>query len=346
MSQSQGQCDEQVMVEIREVRRCKIASGERRHRAFTGALRLADGDMLVFYREATDHWATDDGGVMMVRSTDDGRTWSAPRRIFSRSRWSSAAHHGPAQLSDGRILLPLTLIRHFPKEHERERELQIHLIVSADGGRSWSRSVRLGPMEGWRWQNNYGRVRETSDGRILVPGGGQKIGEEPWYSGYFVSDDGGLTFPGRVDVAQGLADEIDMTPLPDGRWIAMVRDEKEPYHLHQACSQDEGCTWSTPVPSSILGHCPSFLALRSGTILLGHRQVDTARPYGCTLSASKDGGATWMHVSDIYVSPLKEWDSSYPSMVQLEDGRVFCSYYGQYQDGNSDIEGITFEVAE
>ena len=33
-------------------------------------------------------------------------------------------------------------------------------------------------------------------------------------------------------------------------------------------------------------------------------------------------------------------------MVLLEDGRVFCAYYTEFFDGNSTIEGITFEVNE
>lgn len=33
-------------------------------------------------------------------------------------------------------------------------------------------------------------------------------------------------------------------------------------------------------------------------------------------------------------------------MVLLDDGRVFCTYYTEFVDGNSDIEGLIFEVAE
>jgi hypothetical protein len=33
-------------------------------------------------------------------------------------------------------------------------------------------------------------------------------------------------------------------------------------------------------------------------------------------------------------------------MVLLDDGRVFCSYYTEFADGNSDIEGVIFDVME
>jgi hypothetical protein len=333
-------------IAINEIRRVTVASGEPRHRAFNGTVRLASGEILVFYREGTDHWRTDDGVVKMVRSGDDGETWSAAETVFSTPDMGSGAHHGPAQLSDGRIIVPMTLIQNLSStDHGGHHRSETHLISSEDGGRSWSEPTQIGPMEGWHWQNNYGRVRELPDGRVFIPGGGQKVGEEPWFSGYFVSHDGGRTFPDRVDVARGLVDEIDLAPLPDGRWIAMVRDYP-PHYLHQAYSEDEGRTWSTPVSSGILGHCPSFLVLPSGTILLGHRQVDPARPYGLTISASKDAGASWEHASDIYVAPNGTFDCSYPSMVLLDDGRVFCSYYTEFAEGNCDIEGVIFEVTE
>jgi hypothetical protein len=329
------------------VRRSTVATGEARHRAFNGTIRLTSGEILVFYREGSDHWVTDDGVVKMVRSSDDGESWSDPETVFSLPDMSSGAHHGPAQLSDGRIILPMTLIKEIHKRdfsgHNRSDTV---IISSSDGGRSWTSPTKIGPMEGWAWQNNYGRVHVLPDGRVFVPGGGQKLGEEPWYSGYFVSHDGGRTFPDRVTVAHGLADEIDLAPLGNGRWIAMVRDLRPPHYLHRSYSEDDGRTWSSPVSSGVLGHCPSLLVLPSGTILLGHRQVDRARPGGCALSASTDNGASWQHVSDIYVAPNDIRDCSYPSMVLLDDGRVFCSYYTEFADGNSDIEGVIFEVME
>lgn len=338
---------------ITEVRRSVVASGEPRHRAFPGVVKLSSGDILVFYRDGSDHWRTSDGVVKMVRSKDEGQSWSAPELVFSESGWGAGAHHGPEQLSDGRLILPMTLITNVPRDvgtrgyrdADVSRASKVYILTSEDGGESWSEPAQVGPLEGWSWENQYGRVRELPDGRVFVPGGGQKSGDDAWYSGYFVSHDGGRTFPDRVEVARGIRDEIDLARLPDGRWIAMVRDVP-PYHMYQAYSEDEGRTWSEPVRSGLLGNCPSFLVLPSGTLLLGHRQVDRARTHGCAISASTDGGASWEHVSDIYIAPGDIRDCSYPSMVLLEDGRVFCVYYTEFVDGNCDIEGLTFEVTE
>lgn len=326
---------------LREIRRFRIAGGETRHRAFPGAVRLSSGEILVAYREGSDHWETEDGVVKIVRSSDEGASWSDPELVFSESGWNCGTHHGIKQLSNGHVLLPVTSMRRGTKE----REQRTHLLCSKDKGKSWANPILLGPTEGWAWQNQYGRIQELSDGRIFVLGGGQKVGEEPHYSGYFVSHDGGHTFPDRVNVARGLMDEIDITRIPDGRLMAMVRDRK-PYPLHRSYSEDDGRTWSEPEESGMLGHCPSFLLLPSGTLLLGHRQLDAARPMACGLSASTDGGGTWQFVSEIYVAPGGNWDCSYPSMVLLERGQVFCAYYTAFEGGNCDIEGLIFEIVE
>lgn len=326
---------------LREVRRFTVAAGEPRHRAFPGLLRLSSGELLVTYREGSDHWRTDDGAVKITRSVDDGVSWSDPEPFFAQPGWGCCAHHGGQQLSDGRILLPGMAMR----RRGEEREFKAYLFCSEDGGSSWAHPLQLGPADGWAWQNQYGRVQELPDGRVFVSGGGQKLGEEPWYSGYFMSHDGGRSFPDRVDVARGLVDEIDMARLPDGRLIAMVRNSP-PAMLHRSYSEDEGRTWTTPEPSGLYGHCPSFLALPSGALLIGHRQVDPARAPGCSLSASTDLGRTWHPVHDIYVSPGGTRDCSYPSMVLLEDGRLVCVYYTEFADGNSTIEGIVAEVVE
>ena len=45
-------------VSISESRPFTIASGEPRHRMNTNAVKLASGDILVFYRDGSDHWRT------------------------------------------------------------------------------------------------------------------------------------------------------------------------------------------------------------------------------------------------------------------------------------------------
>ena len=125
------------------VKRVRVTSGPKRHRAFPGLLRLNDGTLLLTYREGSDHWPTDDSVLRATRSTDGGTTWSDPTTILQETGWGFSAHHGPIQLSDGSILLPGMSLRHV----EGRRGFRVHSLRSDDGGDTWD--VRqIGPMPG------------------------------------------------------------------------------------------------------------------------------------------------------------------------------------------------------
>lgn len=141
-------------VGIDEVRRFTIASGEPRHRAFPGAVRLSSGEILVFYREGSDHWRTVDGVVKMVRSQDEGKSWTAPEIVFAEPGWGCGAHHGPTQLSDGRVVVPLTMVGSYDDLPSGvDMRGKVYLINSEDGSNSWSEPLLLG-----RWKAGPGRT--------------------------------------------------------------------------------------------------------------------------------------------------------------------------------------------
>ena len=146
-------------VAISVVRRFTIVTGEPRHRAFPGAVRLSSGEILVTYREGSDHWKTSDAVAKVVRSGDGAETWSSPELLFSEPGWGCSAHHGPAQLSDGRLIVPVLLIAEIYLSAASQRRAKdsmsakAYVLGSEDGGRSWTGPTQIGPMEGWFWQN-------------------------------------------------------------------------------------------------------------------------------------------------------------------------------------------------
>ena len=91
---------------LRVIRRVKVATGPPRHRAFPGIEKLRNGDILVAYREGSDHWRTADGTVKLVRSRDGGLTWSQPETLLESKGENYGTHSGISQFSDGSILLP------------------------------------------------------------------------------------------------------------------------------------------------------------------------------------------------------------------------------------------------
>ena len=317
------------------VKRVQVTSGPKRHRAFPGLVRLEDGTLLLSYREGSDHWRTDDAVLKVTRSTDDGATWSEPSTILEESGWGFSAHHGPSQLSDGSILAPGMSLR----QADDRREFRVFVLRSDDNGRTWDVS-QIGPMPGWLWQNQYGRVMEIDD-QLWLPGGGQRQGEDLWRNGYFVSYDKGQTWPEWHTVCTGLQDEKDMLELRDRRLLAMIRSGQETY---RSFSSDRGQSWAEPEKLPIFGQCPSLLLLPSGTVVFTYREVEPGKPKGIGVAVSHDGGGPWNVLPPLYVSPDDSFDCAYPSMVLAGPDQVLCAYYTTFLNNDCHIELATLSL--
>ena len=319
--------------QMENVNRVRVTSGPKRHRAFPGLLRLDDGTLLLTFREGSDHWRTDDSILRVSCSTDGGATWSEPTTILQETGWGFASHHGPTQLSDGSILAPGMSLRHV----EGRREFRVYALRSDDVGATWD-ARQIGPMPGWLWQNQYGRVVEI-DGKVWLPGGGQREDDECWRNGYFVSYDKGRTWPEWHTVCTGLQDEKDISELPDRSLLAMIRSGQETY---RCTSTDRGETWSEPEKLPIFGQCPSLLLLPSGSVLVAYREVEPEKPKGVGMAISNDGGQSWKVLPPLYVSPDGSRDCAYASMALSGTGEVLCAYYTAFLNGDCHIELATF----
>jgi hypothetical protein len=331
---------------MKVVKRVTVTTGPKRHRAFPGLLRLRSGELLLTYREGSDHWKTDDAVLQATRSKDDGETWSEPVTLLSEAGWGFSAHHGPTQLADGSVLAPAMSLR---KSHVEPRgEYRVYTLRSHDEGRNWD-IRQIGPMPGWRWQNQYGRIMEI-DGTLWLPGGGQREGEEFWRNGYFVSYDNGESWPEWHTLCTGLQDEKDMLEFADQSLLAMIRSGRETY---RSCSSDRGKTWTVPKKLPIFGQCPSLLLLPSGTTLFAYREVESGnakegvgfRAKGVGLAVSNDRGRSWSVLPRMYDSPEGNFDCAYPSMVLARTNEVLCAYYTTFRDGDSHIELATIHVS-
>lgn len=321
------------------IERIRVTRGGAKHRAFPSLLRLKEGSLLLMYREGNNHWETDDSILKLTRSTDDGKTWTEPRTLMQEQGWGFAAHHGAGQLSDGSILAPAIALRHHAGPFF---DFRVYALRSSDGGDNWN-IKQIGPLPGWVWQNQYGRLQEI-DGELWLPGGGQREGDETWYTGFFVSRDNGKTWPEWRVVAPG-RNEKDILELRDGRLLAMIRGKKETYRSY---SSDRGKTWSPKEKLDLYGQSPSLLMLPSGNILFAYRQVRPKTPFGVGLAVSTDSGGSWRELDPVYVAPADSHaprDCAYPSLVLSESGEVLCAYYTAFDHGNCHIALARIKVA-
>ncbi len=199
-------------------------------------------------------------GSWMIRSTDGGVSWSTPFDCLVNSP------HGPAQLSDGRLLYAGKNIGR--KESE---EAFVGVCESTDDGESWRRLAAIPARKGDSYDKYHELYAvEAADGRIVVhirnhnkASAGETLQTE--------STDGGKTWstPHSIGV-WGLPSHL--LRLKDGRLLMSYGYRRPPYGNQARVSQDNGKTWSEPMTisgdgaSGDLGY-PSTVQLDDGSLL-------------------------------------------------------------------------------
>jgi sialidase-1 len=296
------------------------------------------------------------GKTVLNVSTDDGRTWSAPRVIQDSmidDRDAGLVSLGGGNLlatwfrSDTRIYANEGWI---PEEERKSWKalfekwtddkvtplLGSWLMLSADAGATWSAPIRA-PVS-----TPHGPIRLRS-GNLLYLGKCYKTWNDMGTSLITAarSADGGRTWEllGAVPVHPGTDPanyhEPHVVELPSGRLLGMIRIENHggkdlkdagipSFSLMQTESADQGLTWSTAKPLGFHGSPPHLLRHSTGVLVLtyGYRQA----PFGQRVAFSRDDGATWDH-DWIIRDDGPDGDLGYPSTVELADGRLYTVCY-------------------
>jgi hypothetical protein len=193
----------------------------------------------------------------MLRSADNGVSWSAPFRVPVNSP------HGPIALSDGRML-------YAGKELWRG-DHRIGVAESADDGATWGWLATI-PTRPGDDHNNYHELHavETASGRLVIhirnhnePNERETLQSE--------STDGGKTWsvPHAIGV-WGLPSHL--LRLRDGRLVMSYGYRRSPFGNQVRTSDDQGANWSEPLTlygggaSGDLGY-PSTVELSDKSLL-------------------------------------------------------------------------------
>lgn len=110
----------------------KVADEENRPHWNPVLFRRQDGTLFLYYKvgESIEHWET-----KVLRSVDDGRTWSAPAELVEGDRGGRGpVKNKPITLADGTIAAPASL------EHP---DWDAFVDLSFDGGDTWTRSAAV-----------------------------------------------------------------------------------------------------------------------------------------------------------------------------------------------------------
>lgn len=298
---------------------------------------LPSGDLLAFFKTGAPHIGKG-GRASMSRSTDGGKTWSAPVTMFDRPN----ADDGVDSTGVTRSGALLTAAVSYSWKSERYSydgwTADGYFLRSEDGGRKWSAPVKVNakPLD---WVYPFGQILEESDGTLLLTGYGGALpmtatGEQITF--VVRSKDGGKTWGDYSEIARGY-NEITLTTLRDGALLAVMRSVVGA-HMDATVSHDRGRTWSKPRQiTQDREHPPDLLRLANGALLLTFGERN--KPYGIQAMISRDEGKTWDRDSRVILA----WDGDhsdlgYPITVQRKDGRLVTIYYIVY--GERDPEGL------
>jgi hypothetical protein len=284
------------------------------YQAFPDVCRLKSGELLCVFYGGYGHvslpkegWPSG-GRIGMVRSSDEGRTWSEPRVLFDGPLDDRDPH--VAAMADGTVVCSF-----FTREVDPRTMVarcDTCLVTSRDDGRTWDREPRIVAKD---WPSSA-PVREMPDGTRLLGVYREEAGGA--WGGVIRSTDGGKTWSDPIPIGKDagvrLDAETDVVRLKDGTLYAALRSQSR--SMYFATSSDGGLTWSAAKPLGFPGHCPHFTRLRGGEIILSHRHPHTS------IHISRDECKTWQGPYEI-----DSTIGAYPSTVELKDGTVLIVYY-------------------
>lgn len=310
--------------------------------------RRRDGALIVAYSGGRETHVCPFGRVEIIRSRDDGRTWSWPEVVLDTPIDDRDA--GVLETPSGTLLVTtftslayeatLRNAKDWPADRrarwdaverrttaaERRALLDTWMLRSTDG-LTWSAPYRV-PLN-----SPHGPVA-LDDGRLLY------AGKQLWSPGTKVgvgeSSDDGRSWRWLADIPARPGDtveqyhELHAVDAGGGRLLVHIRNHNPANagETLQAESSDGGRTWTTPHAIGVWGLPSHLLRLRDGRVLMtyGYRRT----PFGIQARISSDRGATWSGPLTI-TNDGSNGDLGYPSTVELTGGALLTVWYERIQ---------------
>jgi sialidase-1 len=306
--------------------------------------RRRNGDLLVAWSGGREAHVCPFGRVELMRSRDEGRTWSWPQVVMDTPIDDRDA--GLLETPSGALLLTTftslayerTLanaqdwptermarwraVQHATTQEERDALRGAWMLRSTDGGATWSQPYRV-PVT-----SPHGPI-SLRDGRLIYPGKEYPGGDQG--IGVCESSDDGQSWRWLARIPTRGGDkaidyhELHGVEVAAGHIVVHIRNHNPANDREtlQTESRDSGKTWSEPRPIGVWGLPSHLLQLRDGRLLMSYSY--RRAPRGNHARLSDDGGRTWSE--PIVLSDDGTGDLGYPSTVQLDNGELLTLWY-------------------
>ncbi|MEZ6089788.1 MAG: sialidase family protein [Pirellulaceae bacterium] len=329
-----------------------------RYHGWPTLTRRKNGELLVVCSGGRQSHVCPFGRVELIRSYDEGKSWSYARTILDgpiddRDAGIVETDHGtllvttftslayepqllraierqatdnPA-MPEGQLARWQAAHRRVP-EGEHKSHLGCWMLRSEDGGNRWSPAYRV-PLN-----SPHGPIA-LSDGTLFYAG--VALWEPGREMGTSTSNDDGRSWtplnmlPARQGDDPRQYHELHAVEAADGRLIVQIRNHNTNHkgETLQTHSLDRGATWAEPYSIGVWGLPSHLLRLSDGRLLMtyGHRRA----PLGNQARISDDHGQTWSNPMVIYGDGASG-DLGYPSTVELSPGQLLTVWYEKLAD--------------
>ncbi len=271
-----------------------------------------------------------DVDLVLRRSLDGGRTWTAMRRIADAGPLTAGNPCPVVDRGTGTIWLP------FCRGSKPGRgNAEIFLMKSVDDGKTWSEPVPISDSTkdpAWPFAGTGpGHGIQLKTGRLLIPCWADSTPRcgEIQTSYCFYSDDHGASWKLGQPLTRNASDECDVVELADGTVYLNARSRQGKRQRAYALSSDGGHTWSEVKydPSQPEPSCDGGLVRLTDTARFDRSRVLVASPADpnarrtMTVRLSYDECRTWPVSKVVYEGP-----SAYVDLAVCRDQQVLCLY--------------------
>lgn len=308
-------------------------------------LELENGDMLCAWF-AGSFEGSKDISIVCARKDKDADHWDAPVAVSydkERSEQNPSLFAGP----DGAVWCMYTaqLDRVEGKDNMQFTSI-IRCQKSFDGGRTWGEAEVIFPEEGSFCRQP---IQVLASGRWIFGNWictDSENGLEGDPTAFRISDDQGKSWKLVEMPESNGAVHANVVELEPGRLIALMRSRFAD-HVYISHSEDNGDSWTKPVPTVLPNNNSSISALKlqSGRLAIAYNPTHTPNPvYGkvawpglrcpVAVALSEDGGETFPlvrcmergegYTGDENTTNNKQYE--YPYLMQSRDGRLHLAY--------------------
>jgi len=254
--------------------KAEVIVSDGKYNAFGTIAVLSNKDLGIVFRKGTTH-GTDKGKIVMKKSTDLGKTWSAESTVYEDATYDS---RDPCitLLSNGTLIVSF-----FKYNHTVPGPIVdgVHTIRSTNNGNSWDTPVQLNSSF-TDWCAGSGPVIELANGDLLIGIYGRNTGDSYDSAVCMKSTDGGDTWGSEVTIGDGPTDSRNYHEpnlvLLNTNILAMLRTSKEvegitEYTIYTSISTDSGASWSAPASKFTGSGAPRTIKLSDGRLACIYR---------------------------------------------------------------------------